>query len=77
MLHIICDICKKHIPGAMTSFAWDKREKNYRAVLDKAICCSCMDKFDEELRNNMSEKSEYGFLDHNRILKSTLDKMCK
>jgi len=76
MLHIICDICKKQIPEAITSFSWGKREKNYRIVLDKAICSSCMEKFDEELKNTMSEKSEYGFLDHTRVLKSTLERMC-
>lgn len=77
MLHVICDICKKHIPGAHTSYAWDKRETNYRVVLDKAICVTCMDKFDETLRDNMTQKAEFGFLDHNRILKSTLEELCQ
>jgi len=75
MLNVICDICKKHIPGAMTGFVWDRRDANYKVVLDKAICPPCYKKFEEEIKDDMGEKSEFGFLDHNRVLKNALDRM--
>jgi hypothetical protein len=70
MTAIVCDICKKAVPGA-------RRDLNYVTILDKDICVDCHDELRDETKAQMKVRRPYLFKDYVDILTSNLAKMTR
>ena len=70
MLTIICDACKKAIPGA-------QKETGVVYVLDKALCRKCEGRLLDSVAADMEKKSVYRFADYKEKYISTVKKMCR
>jgi hypothetical protein len=68
MTAIVCDICKKPVPGA-------RRDLNYFTILDKDICESCHDGLRDATKQQMRGRSPYTFKDYYDFLAKNLGKM--
>ena len=68
MTAIVCDICKKPVPGA-------RRDLNYFTILDKDICESCHDELREATKQQMRARAPYTFKDYYDFLAKNLGKM--
>ncbi|HKK66063.1 MAG TPA: hypothetical protein VJ967_09430 [Clostridia bacterium] len=70
MLTIVCDACKKAIPGP-------EKQTGVTYIMDKALCKSC----EKKLLNNVSEKMEkhdkFLFSDYQDQYIATVNSMCK
>jgi len=68
MTAIVCDICKKPVPGA-------RREINYFTILDKDICEGCHDGLKNETKQQMRTRQTYTFKDYYDTLARNLKQM--
>jgi len=70
MLTIVCDACKKAIPGP-------EKQTGVKYIMDKALCKSC----EKKLLNNVSEEMEkhdkFLFSDYQDQYIATVNRMCK
>jgi hypothetical protein len=65
MNNVICDSCKKVIPGA-------KREVNYITFQNKALCTACTEAWDQEVREEMGKKGRYSLQDYKETMKKVI-----
>ncbi len=70
MTTVVCDSCKKSVPGAV-------RKENYVTYLNKAICLSCEKKMLLTVSDKMAKKNSYGFSEYKNVLKTELEKACR
>jgi len=68
MTAIVCDICKKPVPGA-------RREFNYFTILDKDICEECHDSLRDATKQQMRVRSPYTFKEYYDTLAKNLGRM--
>jgi len=65
MTNVICDSCKKVIPGA-------KREENYITFQAKSLCLPCYEACDKEVREEMGKKGRYNLKDYKDTMKKVM-----
>ncbi len=70
MTAIVCDACKKAIPGA-------RRGDNYMSILDKQLCEPCSDELLGVTKQQMRTHRPYTFKDYNDTLVRNLGQMTK
>ncbi|HDQ14077.1 MAG TPA: hypothetical protein ENN41_04600 [Sediminispirochaeta sp.] len=69
MISIVCDACKKAIPGP-------EKLTGVKYVLDKAICKSCAKELDRQLAEEMGKRDKYKLSAYRNLYVKTLYKMC-
>ena len=70
MTVIVCDICKKAIPGA-------RRGDSYLTILDKDVCIPCSDDLLDAAKAQMASKRPYLFKDYQETLAKNLSQMTR
>ncbi len=70
MTAIVCDACKKAIPGA-------RRGENYMSLLDKELCEPCADELLNVTKQQMKPRRPYTFKDYYEFLTRNLGTMTK
>ena len=70
MTAIVCDACKKAIPGA-------RRGDNYSSFLDKELCEPCTDELLDITKQQMKPRRPYTFKDYNDTLVRNLGPMTR
>jgi len=70
MTAIVCDVCKKAVPGA-------RRGENYFTFLDKDCCEDCRDELMQATKMQMKPRHPYTFKDYNDTLVRNLGSMTK
>ncbi len=65
MNSVICDACKKVVPGA-------KREENYFTFQNKSLCHNCYEAWDREVREEMGKKGRYSLNDYKDTMKKVM-----
>jgi hypothetical protein len=70
MLNVICDICKKSVPGA-------KRETTYFTALNKNMCLDCKLKLENKVKEEMAAAKAYRLVDYKKVFTNNLMKLCK
>jgi hypothetical protein len=70
MTAIVCDACKKPVPGA-------RREVNYFTILDKDLCESCHDGLRDETKQHMRTRQPYTFKEYYETLAKNLGSMTR
>lgn len=70
MTAIVCDICKKAVPGA-------RRGDSYVTILDKDICEGCSDELFNATKMQMKIRRPYTFKDYNDTLVRNLSSMTR
>jgi hypothetical protein len=68
MTAIVCDACKKAVPGARNGY-------NYSVVLDKELCEPCMDELLNVTKVQMKNRRPYTFKEYNEFLVRNLGEM--
>ena len=68
MTAIVCDSCKKPVPGA-------RREVNYFTILDKDLCEPCRDELRDSTKQQMRGRQPYTFKDYYDFLSKNLARM--
>jgi hypothetical protein len=68
MTAIVCDACKKAIPGARSGV-------NYSVVLDREVCEPCMDQLLNVTKVQMKGRKPYTFKEYNDFLVKNLNQM--
>jgi hypothetical protein len=68
MTDIICDACKKPVPGA-------RRDYNYVTFMDKDLCLSCEEKLRLSMRKATFSGKTVIFKDYQETLAKNLHKM--
>jgi hypothetical protein len=68
MTAIVCDICKKAVPGA-------RRDVNYTVVLDKDLCIACTEDLQDTTKQQMMARRPYIFKDYYDLLARNLGQM--
>jgi hypothetical protein len=68
MTAIVCDICKKAVPGA-------RRDINYMTVLDKDLCVPCADQLHDVTKAQMAVRRPYMMKDYYDTLAKNLSQM--
>jgi hypothetical protein len=69
MTAIVCDICKKAVPGA-------RKDVNYTVVLDRDLCIPCTDDLLDATKKQMQARRPYIFKDYYDLLTRNLVQMC-
>ncbi len=69
MTSIICDGCRKEVPGA-------RKDINYVTVLDKDLCLSCEEKLRVSMRQQTAARRPVVFKEYQDGLSRTLNKLC-
>lgn len=70
MNSVICDSCKKVVPGA-------KREDNYFTFQNKALCKECHVEWDMAVRDEMAKKGSYSLQGYKETMKSVIAKQTR
>jgi uncharacterized protein with PIN domain len=70
MTAIVCDACKKAVPGA-------RKDVNYVAVLDKDICEECSEELLTVTKQQMKGRRPYTFKDYQETLVRNLGQMTR
>jgi Fe-S cluster biogenesis protein NfuA len=70
MLSIICDSCKKAIPGP-------ERQTGVVYILDRALCKGCESKLRTHVSEEMLKHRIYKFSDYKDTYIKTMQKMCR
>ncbi len=70
MLTIVCDACKKAIPGP-------EKENGVVYITDKALCKGCEKKLLDRVTEEMFRHKRYVFSDYKEQYLKTLNQMCK
>ncbi len=70
MLSLICDSCKKAIPGP-------EQQTGVVYVLDKSICKGCAKKLSGQVSEEMLKHKSYKFSDYKDTYIKTIQKMCR
>ncbi len=70
MTAIVCDICKKAVPGA-------RKDENYFVILDKDICEACHDELRDVTKQQMRARRPYLFKDYQDSLAKNLGQMTR
>ncbi len=70
MTAIVCDVCKKAVPGA-------HRGVNYVTILDKDICEGCSEELLHATKMQMKPRHPYTFKDYNDTLVKNLTSMTR
>ncbi len=65
MTAIVCDVCKKVVPGA-------RKDVNYFVILEKDLCVPCEDQLQDAVRDQMAARRPYQFADYKDVLAKTL-----
>jgi hypothetical protein len=68
MTAIVCDACKKAVPGA-------RKDVNYMVVLDRELCETCGDQLLNVTKVQMKSRKPYTFKDYNDILVKNLNQL--
>jgi hypothetical protein len=68
MTAIVCDICKKGIPGA-------RKDVNYVTVLDRDLCIDCHDEVQDVAKMELRTRRPYIFRDYQDTLTKQLLRM--
>ena len=70
MLTIVCDACKKAIPGP-------EKETGVVFITDKSLCRSCEKKLLDTVSEEMARNKKYIFSDYKDQYVKSLNKMCR
>ncbi len=70
MVSIVCDSCKKAIPGA-------HKDVNLFYYADKSLCAPCRDKLDVKIKEAMKKERTYSFQKYRDTMMRNLQGMCK
>jgi hypothetical protein len=70
MTAIVCDACKKAVPGA-------RKDVNYYAMLDKDICEACSEELLNATKMQMKGRRPYTFKDYQETLARNLGQMTR
>ncbi|MCF7947632.1 MAG: hypothetical protein K9M94_03435 [Spirochaetia bacterium] len=70
MLTIVCDACKKAIPGP-------EKQTGVIYILDKALCKSCEKKLLTNVSDEMEKHDKFIFSDYQDQYIATVNRMCK
>jgi hypothetical protein len=70
MTAIVCDICKKAVPGA-------RKDVTHIALLDKDICLECSDDLMDATKQQMKGRKPYLFKDYQETLVKNLTQMAR
>ena len=69
MISVVCDSCKKLIPGAL-------RGINYVTYLTKELCFSCEGKMRLEVMKKIGTKRAFTLAEYHELTKAVLEKNC-
>ncbi len=70
MLSIVCDSCKKAIPG-------QEKETGVVYITDKGICRNCEKKLLDKVSEEMAKHKRFVFSDYKDQYIKSLNQMCK
>ena len=70
MTSVICDSCKKSIPGP-------HREVNYVTILNKDLCIPCSRKMESGIREGMAREKSYHLENFSMYQKAVLSRITK
>ena len=76
MTNIICDACKRPIPAATRTYAWEIRYDRYETHKDKDICPDCLEKLYNEVHAEMEESPAFHFKEAKNIFEDKLEELC-
>jgi hypothetical protein len=68
MTAIVCDICKKAVPGA-------RKDVNYWVFLEKDVCIPCKEQLEEVTKRQMIARQPYTLKDYWTTLSGNLTRM--
>lgn len=70
MITIVCDSCKKAIPGP-------EKQTGVVYILDKALCRKCEKDLQESVSEEMDKQKKFRYRDYQDLYLKTMYKMCK
>ena len=70
MLQIVCDSCKKAIPG-------QEKETGIVYIADKTLCRACEGKLESKVREAMAKHDKYNLRIYKSNYEKILNQMCK
>ena len=70
MTSVICDSCKKSIPGP-------HRDVNYKTLLNKDLCLPCVEKLEAGVKELMAREKSFHMEDHGSHQKMVLSRLTK
>jgi hypothetical protein len=77
MTVIYCDITKKPIENATTTYTWETRENRYDTLKSKDLSVEGKAKLDATIHNAMEERKIFSFGEWKQVTEDALNKLTR